>query len=76
MGSSERKERLKQVLKQSILRVARNIAEHEGWDKVTIRRIADEIEYTPPTIYEFFKNKEDLLDELAKEGSSELYARS
>jgi AcrR family transcriptional regulator len=68
MGSLERKERLKQELKQTILKVARKIAEREGWDKVTIRHIADEIEYSPPTIYEFFKNKEDLLNELAREG--------
>lgn len=68
MGIEERREREKHELKRRIVKVARQLAVEEGWQKVTIRRIADLIEYSPPTIYEFFDNKEALLDELAREG--------
>ena len=59
-----RKERNKQAIKEAALK----IAEKEGWQGVTIRKIADQILYTPPVVYEHFKNKDDLYRHLVKDG--------
>jgi len=64
MSHIERRLRAKEETKQSILDAARKIAGKEGWQAVTIRKIADEIEYTPPIVYEYFENKEALFKEL------------
>ncbi len=68
MGIKERRRREKQELRQNILDAAREVALHEGWQAVTIRRIADHIEYSPPTIYEYFASKDDILIELMRHG--------
>lgn len=68
MAHVERRIREKEWVRQSILDSARKIAAKEGWQAVTIRRIADEIEYAPPILYEHFKNKEDLFNELVYSG--------
>jgi AcrR family transcriptional regulator len=68
MGIKERRDRERQELKQAILEAAREIAAREGWQAVTIRKVADRIEYSPPTIYEHFANKEAILIELMREG--------
>ena len=59
-------------MKQRILDAARKIATKEGWHSVTIRKIADEIEYTPPIVYEHFENKKNLIQELIYTGFSML----
>ena len=64
MGHIERRLRAKEEMKQSILDAAREIAAKEGWQAVTIRKIANKIEYTPPIVYEYFENKEALFKEL------------
>jgi AcrR family transcriptional regulator len=68
MGIKERRDRERQELKQAILEAAREIAAREGWQAMTIRKVADRIEYSPPTIYEHFANKEAILIELMREG--------
>jgi AcrR family transcriptional regulator len=68
MGIKERRDRERQELKQAILDAAREIAAQEGWQAVTIRKVAERIEYSPPTIYEHFANKEAILIELMREG--------
>jgi AcrR family transcriptional regulator len=68
MSSVERKIRQKESLREGILQAARKIALQEGWQAVTIRKIADEIEYTPPIVYEHFANKEAVFYQLAIEG--------
>ncbi len=75
MGIKERRERDKQKLQQSILQAARVIAAQEGWQAVTVRKVADRIEYSPPTLYEYFENKEAILQELVREGFQTLAAR-
>ncbi len=72
MGSKQRRERERQEMRQAILRAARDIAAREGWQEVTIRKIAEAIEYTPPIIYEYFASKEALLLELLREGFGQL----
>jgi len=64
MSHIERRLKDKEEMKQSILDAARKIAGKEGWQAVTIRKIVDEIEYTPPIVYEYFENKEALFKEL------------
>jgi AcrR family transcriptional regulator len=73
MGIKERRDRERQELKQSILVAAREIAAQDGWQAVTIRKVADRIEYSPPTIYEHFESKEAILQELIHEGFQALF---
>jgi AcrR family transcriptional regulator len=68
MTHQERKLRQKEQLRQSILDAAKSIAAKDGWHAVTIRKIADKIQYTPPIVYEYFKSKEALLKELVYSG--------
>jgi AcrR family transcriptional regulator len=68
MGTKERRDRERQELRQAILAAARDIAAREGWQAVSIRKVADRIEYSPPTIYEHFTSKEALLAELMRDG--------
>lgn len=68
MGIKQRREREKQEVRQGILTAAREIARQDGWQFVTIRKVAERIEYSPPTIYEYFESKEDILLELLREG--------
>jgi len=68
MGRKERRLRDQQELKQSILEAARTIALAEGWSNVTMRKIADRIEYSHAAIYGYFENKDVLLIELVHEG--------
>lgn len=68
MGHIERRQKEKEEMRKRIMDATLNIAVSEGWDAVTIRKIANVIEYTPPIVYEHFKNKEDLFDELTLMG--------
>lgn len=68
MGIKERRERERREQRQGILAAARAIASHEGWQAVTIRRVAEQVEYSPPMIYEHFASKEALLLELVRAG--------
>ncbi|GHO87048.1 TetR/AcrR family transcriptional regulator [Dictyobacter formicarum] len=68
MGRKERRLRDQQELKQSVLEAARTIALADGWSNVTMRKIADHIEYSHAAIYAYFENKEVLLLELVHEG--------
>ena len=68
MASAERKQRLKDDTRKNILDAAMRIGREEGWQALSMRKIADIIEYTPPVIYEYFANKEALMLELTKVG--------
>jgi len=60
MGVKERKQRQKIEMKDLILNAAHDLFLTKGFDQVSIRNIADEIEYSPATIYLYFKDKNDL----------------
>jgi AcrR family transcriptional regulator len=64
MGTSERREREKQELRRKILDTARELFVNEGYEAVTMRKIAQKIEYSPTAIYLHFKDKEALFQEL------------
>jgi len=68
MGHLERKLRDKENIKNSIQKAALDIANAEGWQAVTIRRIAEEIEYTTSIVYGHFESKEALLSEIINTG--------
>lgn len=61
MGISERKAREKEKLHDNIIAVALEMFIEEGYEKVSIRKIAEAIEYSPATIYLYFKNKDELM---------------
>jgi len=67
MGIVERKERRKESLRQEILDAARDILLAEGYAKLSMRGIAERIEYSPTTIYSYFRNKEEILHHLCEE---------
>lgn len=72
MGVKERRERERQATRQGILDGARHIAQAEGWSGLTIRKVAEYIEYSPSMVYEYFSSKEDILLELFREGFRQL----
>jgi len=67
MGVAERREREKVAVRQAILTAAREIFASEGYESVSMRRIAEQIEYSPATIYLYFKDKRDLIHEVCEE---------
>lgn len=68
MGSKERILRQKEETRSNIIKAARQIVKEEGWQGLSMRKIADRIEYTAPIIYEYFANKEAILQELTSKG--------
>ena len=68
MGITERKIRQKAEVRTSILQAAWQLVLEEGWQNLSIRKIADAIEYSVPVIYTHFENKEAILLEFTKEG--------
>src|ERR1700744_670294 len=68
MGSKERIHRLKENTRGNILDAAHEIVKEEGWQALSMRKIADRIEYTAPIIYEYYASKEAILLELTKKG--------
>jgi len=72
LGVAERKSRERADREQRITAAARLIAEREGWGAVTIRRLADEIEYSQPVLYSHFENRDAIVSAVALEGFGEL----
>ncbi len=75
MGVAERKTREKQQLKQRILDAARELFVRNGYESVSMRKIADKIEYSPATIYTYFKDKDEILDCLCEETFFKLHQK-
>jgi AcrR family transcriptional regulator len=69
---AERKAREKGEREQRIKDAARRIATDEGWQAVTIRRLAEEIEYSQPVIYSHFRNRDAIVDAVAVEGFGQI----
>lgn len=68
MGTRERQERERQAVARAILDAARDLFVSEGYAHVSMRKIADRIEYSPAAIYRYFSSKDDLFFALAEEG--------
>lgn len=72
MGIADRKSREKAEREQRIIAAARAIATSDGWAAVTIRRLADEIEFSQPVLYSHFANRDAIIAAVAAEGFAEL----
>lgn len=68
MGIAERREREKEALRTKIVEAARDILSEQGLDGLSMRAIAERVEYSPGTIYLYFKDKEALIQEVVEEG--------
>lgn len=68
MGINERRLREKEKTRTAILTTAWQMVKDEGWQSLSIRKIADAIEYSVPVIYDHFINKEAILMEFVNEG--------
>jgi AcrR family transcriptional regulator len=68
MGIRERQERDREAVRRSILDAARELFVAEGYQNVSIRKIAERIEYSPAAIYGYFPSKDDIFFSLAEEG--------
>lgn len=68
MGVKERQEREREATSRAILDAARELFVAEGYDNVSIRKIAEKIEYSPAAIYSYFPSKDDIFLALAEDG--------
>src|SRR4249919_4072991 len=75
MGIKQRQERDREAVGRAILDAARELFVTEGFQNVSIRKIAERIEYSPAAIYGYFPSKDDIFYALAEEGFRLLYAR-
>lgn len=67
MGVTERRSRHRLALRHQILNAAREVFVREGYESVSMRKIAERIKYSPTTIYLYFRDKADLLHCLTEE---------
>ncbi|MFI2486806.1 TetR/AcrR family transcriptional regulator [Promicromonospora kroppenstedtii] len=72
MATGARRERERAQREALIVKAARELAEAEGWDAVTTRRLAAEIEYSQPVLYSHFKGKSAIMTAVAAQGFEEL----
>src|ERR1700709_653090 len=72
MAIEDRRERERAARRRLIMDTARTLAEAEGWDAVTTRRLSTEIEYSQPVLYKHFTGMEEIAEALAVEGFGEL----
>ena len=68
MGIKERHERDREAVRRAILDAARDLFVSEGYHNVSIRKVAERIEYSPAAIYGYFPSKDDIFFALAEEG--------
>lgn len=74
MGVKERQDREREAVRRAILNAARDLFVSEGYPNVSIRKIAERIEYSPAAIYGYFESKDDIFFALAEEGFRLLFA--
>ncbi|BAU81668.1 tetR family transcriptional regulator [Streptomyces laurentii] len=72
MSVQERKQRERAERELLIVATARELAEQQGWDAVTTRRLAERIEYSQPVLYSHFRGKREIIGAVALQGSTEL----
>ncbi|MEV5964150.1 TetR/AcrR family transcriptional regulator [Kribbella sp. NPDC051952] len=72
MPSQTRRERAREERRELIVRAARELAEAEGWESVTTRRLAEKVDYSQPVLYGHFKNMDAIATAVALEGIEEL----
>lgn len=75
MGVKERQEREREAVSRAILDAARELFVAEGYSNVSIRKIAEKIEYSPAAIYSYFPSKDDIFLALTEEGFRLLFGK-
>ncbi|UAK31521.1 TetR/AcrR family transcriptional regulator [Nocardia asteroides] len=76
MTPQTRRERERAERHRLIIDTARELAESQGWDAVTVRRLAERIEYSQPVLYSHFAGKDEIVTAVAEEGIAEMAAWS
>ncbi|MBF6471404.1 MULTISPECIES: TetR/AcrR family transcriptional regulator [Nocardia] len=71
MSTQTRKERERAERRQRIIETARELAEAHGWEAVTVRRLAERIEYSQPVLYSHFAGKSAIVSAVAEQGFTE-----
>jgi AcrR family transcriptional regulator len=72
MTIEDRRARDRAARRRLIVTTARKLAEEQGWDAVTTRRLSDEIEYSQPVLYKHFSSMDDIAAAVAVDGFDEL----
>jgi AcrR family transcriptional regulator len=72
MAIEDRRARERAARRQLITDTARKLAEAEGWDAVTTRRLSTEIEYSQPVLYKHFSSMDGIVAAVAVQGFGEL----
>ncbi|MEU4194741.1 TetR/AcrR family transcriptional regulator [Kribbella sp. NPDC026611] len=72
MPTQSRRDRAREERRELIVRTARMLAESDGWDHVTTRRLAEQVDYSQPVLYSHFKNMQAIATAVALEGFAEL----
>src|SRR5690349_21655469 len=72
MSIQSRRERERAERERLIVGAARELAEAEGWEAVTTRRLADRVEYSQPVLYSHFKGKDAIMAAVAVDGFADL----
>lgn len=73
MGIKERQQREHEEVRSKILEAARELFVAEGFRNVSIRKVAEKVEYSPAALYSYFPSKDDLYYALAEEGHRKLF---
>lgn len=71
MSVQERKQREWAERERLIVATARELAEQQGWDAVTTRRLAERIEYSQPVLYSHFRGKREIIGAVALQGATD-----
>jgi AcrR family transcriptional regulator len=72
MSVLDRKQRERAERERLIVATARELAEQQGWDAVTTRRLAERIEYSQPVLYSHFRGKREIIGAVALDGAAEM----
>ncbi len=72
MGAVERRARQREEIRSQIVDAARDIVMNEGYQALTMRRIAEAIEYSPAAIYQYFQNRDAIAIAVSAEGFAQL----
>jgi AcrR family transcriptional regulator len=68
MSIEKRREREKEEMREIILSAANEIVASEGFDNLSIRKIANKIDYSPSLIYHYFADKDEITNNLLQRG--------
>jgi AcrR family transcriptional regulator len=76
MGIIARKEKQKQEIRTLILEASMKLFVEEGFSKVSVRKIAERIQYSPTTLYLYFKDKNEILFYCCESGFEKMLAQN